>query len=441
MNGIFDGFEGFRTPQEDQILQALRKSPVILDTNVLLDLYRLDEPPRKRAIEILRGVGARLWVPHQVMTEFWRNRNDTLLQIDNRADHISDAQINIRALFNSLSVEEELSDKLKETKNAIDARLEEIKSALQAVRGEQIDVKRALLDMSKDPIIVDLQDLLKDNIGKPYSKEILGQKVNEGLERFEKKIPPGHVDGQKKKDQIPERGTGDYLMWEQTLQHLEGLEDITSFIIVSGEKKSDWRSKIPKVDHSPVRPELVEEALNRTGAIFYLLHTEEFYRLASSAGERPDSITSALLRASSFRPEEDASLWDETAFEKLIDRLSENGYIAQHDAILTAAENDGFITRSQVYEVAGYDPDRSLKRFAVPASRITEDLISEGILPEGCENPLRAAYPKSSRQVSGYDVPEEFCEFHSRLLDDAWSEESWDTFLANADSEDLEDPR
>ena len=37
--GLYDGFEGYRTPAKDDLIEAVRSSLVVLDTNVLLNLY------------------------------------------------------------------------------------------------------------------------------------------------------------------------------------------------------------------------------------------------------------------------------------------------------------------------------------------------------------------------------------------------------------------
>ncbi|NEB93188.1 DUF4935 domain-containing protein [Streptomyces bauhiniae] len=47
---------------------------VVLDTNVLLNLYRSNESTRRDTLAALARLRERLWIPHQVLAEFWRNR-------------------------------------------------------------------------------------------------------------------------------------------------------------------------------------------------------------------------------------------------------------------------------------------------------------------------------------------------------------------------------
>jgi hypothetical protein len=69
---IFDGFEGYQVPSNDEAELALRSGLVVVDTNALLNLYRYTERTRDDLFRVLESLGTRLWIPHQVMLEFWR---------------------------------------------------------------------------------------------------------------------------------------------------------------------------------------------------------------------------------------------------------------------------------------------------------------------------------------------------------------------------------
>jgi hypothetical protein len=51
-----------------------RNGLIVLDANVLLDLYRITPDARGQVIDTLSGIADRLWVPHQAAVEFSRNR-------------------------------------------------------------------------------------------------------------------------------------------------------------------------------------------------------------------------------------------------------------------------------------------------------------------------------------------------------------------------------
>ncbi len=72
--GLYDDFRGYRVPTDADLTGSLRTATVVVDANVLLNLYRYNEATRDDLLGVLRHLGDRLWVPHQVVREFWRNR-------------------------------------------------------------------------------------------------------------------------------------------------------------------------------------------------------------------------------------------------------------------------------------------------------------------------------------------------------------------------------
>jgi predicted nucleic-acid-binding protein len=60
------------------ITDTLTEGLVVLDTNVLLNLYRYNAQTQTDLFAVLERLGERLWVPHQVLVEFWRNRESAL---------------------------------------------------------------------------------------------------------------------------------------------------------------------------------------------------------------------------------------------------------------------------------------------------------------------------------------------------------------------------
>ena len=61
------------------------KNPlVVLDTNVLLNLYNFQGTALDDFTKVFDALGDRLFVPHQVMDEFWRNRRTVLAENQGR---------------------------------------------------------------------------------------------------------------------------------------------------------------------------------------------------------------------------------------------------------------------------------------------------------------------------------------------------------------------
>ena len=51
---------------------------IVLDTNVLLNLYSYEEAVSGEILDFLRGFKGRLWIPYQVALEYTRNINSRL---------------------------------------------------------------------------------------------------------------------------------------------------------------------------------------------------------------------------------------------------------------------------------------------------------------------------------------------------------------------------
>lgn len=95
---------------------------------------------------------------------------------------------------------------------------------------------------------------------------------------------------------------------------------------------------------------------------------------------------------SSFRWDEPSGQeWNAQSVRILIDRLDSGNY-PQAEMIREAARRGGEIQRADVYRIAGYPPQRTLRGLTRPSNRITAELISEDILSADVEWPFFAWY-------------------------------------------------
>ncbi|MEU2030115.1 PIN-like domain-containing protein [Nocardia amamiensis] len=416
--GIYDGFEGYRDPTEEEVLALLPSCPVVLDTNVLLDIYSFEEPARVLALDVLESIRDRVWVPHQVMREFWRNRHSVIAALPSPVQPIDAVRSELLSIVNSLRPDRERPEEIQAMRTTVETQLDELAEAIDKARGNPLNVGQILLDTSLDPVIARLEQILDGRVGPSFGTEE-STLVENGLKRFESKTPPGYKDGEDKADQVPERGTGDYLIWEQALRYISSLPSCDAFVFITNDAKEDWRINLstPKKRVLGVRPELVTEALDRTGCRLVLLQQSDFYRLMGKLRPGDEAVSESLVEAStiSTRDERDSTKtqWTASAYKRLLIELREAGNEVQADITSLAARAGGFITRAQIYEYAGYSEDRSLRRFALPAQRIALSLAEEGLIPEDAAPPLEAVYEGPGRTI-GYRVPNEFVAFEAQ---------------------------
>ncbi len=78
LGGLFGGYEGHRVRSEQEISAAVDSALVSIDANVLLSLYRYPDEFSTAILSAIEDLGDRVFVTHQALREFWRNRTSAL---------------------------------------------------------------------------------------------------------------------------------------------------------------------------------------------------------------------------------------------------------------------------------------------------------------------------------------------------------------------------
>ncbi|MFE3786413.1 PIN-like domain-containing protein [Streptomyces goshikiensis] len=374
-NGIFDGFAGYMTPTPEDWKRVLNQGTVVVDTNVLLNLYRYNQEARTSLLETLEKLGDRLWVPHQVMSEFWRARDSAIndperqLQqsIEALREKIEGAKGDLRQWVNRVSLDRESAGKLE---GLIDGALSSVIGEMESVvdtRG--IEVER---DTSKDGVLASLEPLLAGRVGRPFAEQEKERAVAEGKRRVAAQIPPGYKD-RKKESRGDDSEVGDYLVWAQLIQ--ESVSRQTDVLLVTGDGKEDWW-RIQSGETLGPRVELVEELLQKSGSRLYMVKPERLLRLAREILEvavTQDTVQNVEMVDAEGGPASDegyVGTWNYAALASLMTLLRAEASV-QADVIEYALENGGYVSRNQVYEIGGYDPGRMLKGFTRPVTRLS----------------------------------------------------------------------
>jgi predicted nucleic acid-binding protein len=274
--GIFDCDDAYRTPLREDYERLFASGMVTLDTNVLLNLYRSNERTRRDTFSVLEKLRERLWIPHQVLSEFWRNRDlpsvrghhrskakDTCAALDKAHRSMSDALDRwLRDVH--LSNDANAKEHLHRSKKSMESTLTNLKSFIQA-QAER-DALKGASDTQSDPVLTELDGLLRGRIGEPFPEAELLAAIREAEKRADKRIPPGYEDF---KDKPAEQAAGDYLIWAQLLNEAERRR--SDVLLVTGDVKADWW--IPGTNHTPARPrtELAIELRNRAAVELYMV--------------------------------------------------------------------------------------------------------------------------------------------------------------------------
>ena len=278
--GFRDQFEHYLLPSQETEKLAFASGLIVLDTNVLLDVYRFASNSRAELLSVVDQLKDRIWIPHQVGEEFYRNRLDVMADL--RAGyatlktHVSKAKTElvstlserINQLDNRVLLRGEKDDLIQHLETALDPMFRAV-DALEGSHG-------IAGNFADDPTLTKLEDLLNGRIGNPFTREEFESHVKEANRRIAAKEPPGYLDAAKKGD----HAYGDYFVWMQSLAQAKKLK-VPVLLIVTGDTKEDWYRHVHRKWIS-ARPELCREAYETAGCRLIMMDAARFLAKAPS---------------------------------------------------------------------------------------------------------------------------------------------------------------
>jgi len=403
---LYSGFEAYRVLTAEDIKRALQHGVVALDTNVLLNLYRYNEKTVDDLLRVAEAAAERLFVPHQVVREFWRNRQLVIASLGSAS---RDAQAALAK--NSTSTKDAIARWAKsvalpsEERANLTKEVDDFYEGLRERVGEEPITVSAHTPTSEDRLLARLEQLLEDSVGPALSEEEWKKAVEEGERRVENSIPPGYMDVEKLESDLPEGASGDYLVWHQLL--LEGAERGVDLVLVTADTKEDWWNRADRGSIIGARHELVDEYLQATGCRFFLLEPADLIKHSSALGvgtslESVQDIERVRDEAPEHVP------WSADAARAVLKELDSQGH-TQADVIREAIANGGRISRARVYELDNRDESQMLRGFTRPVKRVTAELQAKGDVPYGVAALLDAVY-ETGVKSSHFAVPHEVVE-------------------------------
>ncbi|KQP01416.1 PIN domain-containing protein [Leifsonia sp. Leaf264] len=260
-------FRGHYPLTHDEREHLWQNATFVLDSNVLLALYDFGDSARTSYIEGLKSVADRLWMPHQVGTEFHRNRRrvakDATTPHASATKALEDAVKTAAREVKRLGARDELLQ--------ADAHLVALEEAVSKVK-EALDDSRKRFETeragNRDAVLDELDQLYTDErVGKPFSPKRLTKERARAELRIVEKIPPGFSDV----DKVGDAAFGDQFLWVQTMRQAK--RSRRGVILVTDDStKDDWsRGGRPL-------PELLTEFYRNTGELVDVIDSAAFYR-------------------------------------------------------------------------------------------------------------------------------------------------------------------
>jgi hypothetical protein len=232
-------------------------------------------------------------------------------------------------------------------------------------------------DTSKDKVLSALTTLLKDRVGTPLDPAVHATVVAEGKRRLENQVPPGYKD-KKKETRGDDSEVGDYLVWFQLMQ--EAKNRTTDVLLVTGDTKEDWWRLRNRMTLGP-RNELSEELLREAGVRLFMLKPDRLLVLARDflkVRVSEDSVQNVEMvdsQSTSDSPDESVGSWSYASLIPVINMLRAQAPV-QEETIVRAVENGGYVSREEIYDIGSYGPERMLKGFTRPVTRLSLEVAA-----------------------------------------------------------------
>lgn len=303
-------FCGYYPPSDTEYERLWKEATIVLDTNVLLNLYRLPTTARDELLKVLDLLKDRLWIPYQVGLEFQRRRLTVIAaerkSVEDALESASELVADLKQKVDGLQLDKRgigvdpqplLADLEKANAKLIEA--------IQAAHKAQLDISSA------DPVREKLDTLLMGKIGPgPTSQKDLDDLVSSGEDRYKERVPPGFADADKEKNPNEatfvqdgiryQRKFGDLILWRQVIEHAK-TSGIKVFLLITADRKEDWWWREQGKTIGP-HPELVREIMRQSAVeLFWMYSSVQFvehankYASATVSSEAVDELKQVAL--------------------------------------------------------------------------------------------------------------------------------------------------
>ena len=310
-------FKEFARPKSEDLKKLWDSAVIILDTNVLLNLYAYSEKTRNEVFKILEKLKKQLWLPYKVCEEFYTKR----ISIIDTSNHKNDKIIDYIEDLLNIDKESCLYGLFHNNKD-----LKKLKDDAQKI------LKQSELDIFHDKILDRIEDIYNGRVGKDFTEE----EKNSIKEDYNNKIKagmycPGHKDAGKNSNAY-----GDLILWRQILDYAK--KGKINIIFVTEDGKTDWWWK-PRDIRISARYELLKEFIEYSdGGVFYMYNfkgfTDDFEKYKNTKVD--DKVQKEIK---------------ETSVSKIMERiLSDNKVLSEQRLEELTRCKSNFDTHTKIYD-------------------------------------------------------------------------------------------
>lgn len=226
---------------DEEMNTILREGIISFDTNVLLDLHRLNMGGMQQLKKAIEYCGDRAWLTNQVAQEYITNYED----VDNAERNFFDDccrdfdKIEGQGLKILDKSRKNLPTHNTEILDTLTSLESELKNFVATAKEKYLEWGKAQsTGVQAGEITKWIMEFFNGKTGKSFTGAELKTRIDEAKKRFEEKIPPGFEDRKKPEDSR----YGDYLIWVQLQEKAKS--DRKDMIFVTRDEKKDWYDEI-----------------------------------------------------------------------------------------------------------------------------------------------------------------------------------------------------
>ncbi|WP_431263271.1 PIN-like domain-containing protein [Roseateles chitinivorans] len=274
-------FSAFYAPSADQYKRLWAEAVIVLDANVLLNVYRLPEVARNEFLGILERLKSRVWIPYHAALEFQRNRIGVIAAqrklTEGALTAVQSVIGDLKVKLSTLEIEKRgLGIDVGPILNDLEKSHKKLAEAVGKIHLAQLDVT------SIDPLRTQLDGIIGQHVGDgPKDQKDLDEILSDAENRFTLAIPPGFSDGKKEKGGVAltyvnggvryEAKFGDLIFWKQLLAYATK-SSLRTVLLVTDDQKEDWWWREQGKTMGP-HPELVGEISRTAGVELFWMYT------------------------------------------------------------------------------------------------------------------------------------------------------------------------
>ena len=352
-----------------------KNAVVILDTNVLLDVYRYSPQFSEFALECLKTICKNIMLPATVKLEYDKHCKAEFAKMAGRVKNASNETRNQiqrakQKILNACDGLERLRfDDVEELKTVLSQKLDGVEDVLN-----QFFEERTGLDLishfwgDRDQMFDLVESLNNDNqIMKAPTQSEIYYWCEDGEKRYKNEVPPGFKDA-KNKDGV--RKYSDLILWKEILAFTT--REKRNVFFVTDDVKADWWEI---VDGKRVFHHALTEEFEKTGCKIWAYTPNDFYKEVSHAYsiEMTDTVELAL------RMTDDAycNKISDTVFEYIQDDLAYSG--TEYIDVLSSHVGSEGIEELEISQRGLQSAERIARDDETITYHLIYDIVAEGV--------------------------------------------------------------